>query len=681
MKKILIYGGTTEGRRLAEILCNAGLSCQVQVATEYGEQVLDEKERLAVCTGRLNQEEMKQLYKEQEFAAIVDATHPFATVVTENIFESVQEFNIPLLRLGRDVKEKDGQNWKLFKDISSCIEELKKTTGNILLTTGSKDLAMFCQEKELKDRLVVRVLPGMESLGICYENGLEGRQIIAMQGPFSCEMNIAQIKQYQIEHLVSKESGRTGGVDTKLSAVEETGIIGYLIQKPENEIVQKEYSLKEICQQLSQITKTSIISREPVEVVLAGIGMGDLKSMTEEVRSYVKEADYIFGAERMLKNLETSAALYPYYLKRDILPMLEKISNQAVEKTRCVVLFSGDSGFFSGCEKLYHGLQEVKGLNLKICPGISSMSYFCAKLGISWQDAGIISLHGVSSEEWRPALLDCVRTHEKTFFLTSGIEDVKEVARLLKKEIQPEKGDKLYLGYQLSYEEETIIDVELDKIEELVNPGLYVGMILKKNREDIKLTPGVSDEIFQRDKVPMTKEEVREVAICKMNLTRSSVVYDIGCGTGSVAIEMANISSGIKVYGIESNEVAVALTKENAERFGVQNLEVVEGMAPEAFMELPAPTHAFIGGTRGQLPEIMDALYKKNSTMRVVITAISLESIAQIQQCVKKFEVKDFEVVQLSVSKAKAFGAYHLMQGNNPVFIFSFTFGGTHAEQ
>jgi len=172
----------------------------------------------------------------------------------------------------------------------------------------------------------------------------------------------------------------------------------------------------------------------------------------------------------------------------------------------------------------------------------------------------------------------------------------------------------------------------------------------------------------------MTKEEVRTISISKLALTEKAVVYDIGSGTGSVAMEIAALSPQIAVYAIECKQEAVSLIQKNKERLGASMVQVVNGMAPEALAGLPAPTHAFIGGSRGNLPEILNALYQKNPTMRIVMNAISLESIAQMQELVKKYPVGDLDVTTVSVSKAKQVGNYHLMQAANPVTIFSFTF-------
>ena len=217
MSDILIFAGTTEGRQLAQILSENHIPADLCVATEYGSAVLPPLPGIYVHEGRLEVTGMKSLYEQCHTKIIVDATHPYATLVTKTIQDSIRDLPLRYLRLGRDEGHYRGENAICFyDDLSDCIRHLKTTTGGILLTTGSKELPAFCRCKELKDRLVVRVLPGMESLKICLEQGLDRRQIIAIQGPFSLEMNKAMLLQYNCCHLVTKESGSVGGVDTKV---------------------------------------------------------------------------------------------------------------------------------------------------------------------------------------------------------------------------------------------------------------------------------------------------------------------------------------------------------------------------------------------------------------------------------------------------------------------------------
>lgn len=761
MKKVLIYAGTTEGRELAQELARERIYCDISVATEYGRQIMDEKISSYICIlqGRMTAEQMRLKCENEQYLAVVDATHPFATEVSVNIRESLKGLGIPYFRLGREkIPGEEGerqageQNYmarKYFQNTAACVEALKKTEGKIFLTTGSKELSAFCREETIRKRLVVRVLPGMESLQECVRNGLEGRQIIAMQGPFSKEMNLAMIRQYQASVLVTKESGKTGGEDTKLAAAGEVQIPSYIILRPNEKTPVMD--MDEVLEQLRRLESVTDPSRKKtqegqdlvdlydakteevvyqkvhecqenkeqekkqeqqrnLQITLAGIGMGAEALLTEEVRNRIAEADYVFGAKRMVESTKKlckqNVKTYNCYLSKDIIPLIENIQENSA---KIVILFSGDTGFYSGCEKLYNELCKHKGMGkAEVLPGISSLSVLSARTGISWQDAKILSTHGVEPALWKSRLLDAAKHEKKTFFLTSGVADVEEIGNLLSSEFAKEewKNLKIYLGYQLSYPQEWVRCLTVDELCKLMNrdhndgwqdslqnslqedpqdqlqdqlqdkpeEGLYAGMLINEQPKKHRLTPGYPDDVFIRGQVPMTKEEVRSVSICKLHLTEDAVVYDIGSGTGSVSVEIAALSPRVQVYAMEVNGEAVSLLEENCKQFGLHNVKCIKTKAPDGLEDLPVATHAFIGGSKGNLREILWTLYRKNNHMRIVVNAVSMETICQMQELLKELPVEQEEILQLSVTKTKQLGGYHMLQAANPVYIYAFTF-------
>lgn len=745
MKRILIYAGTTEGRELAQELAREGISCDVSVATEYGRQIMDEEDSpyIRIMQGRMTAEQMHQKCENEQYLAVVDATHPFATEVSVNILESLKGLDIPYFRLGREkIPEEEGERQaeerqarerqaeerqvrerqaeerqteeqnhmarKYFQNTAACVEALKKTEGTIFLTTGSKELSVFCQEAAVRKRLIVRVLPGMESLQECIRNGLEGRQIIAMQGPFSKEMNLAMIRQYQATVLVTKESGKTGGEDTKLAAAGEAQISSYIILRPNektsvmdmDEVLEQIRRLESVTDPSRQKTQEGQKQQRNLQITLAGIGMGAEALLTEEVRNRIAEADYVFGAKRMIDSIKKlckqNTKTYNCYLSKDIIPVIENIQENSA---KIVILFSGDTGFYSGCEKLYNELCKQE--KVEVLPGISSLSMLSARTGISWQDAKILSTHGVEPALWKSRLLDAAKHEKKTFFLTSGAEDIKKIGNLLINQFAKEewKNLKIYLGYQLSYPQEWVRCLTIEELCKLINEdrknnlqddlrnslqdglqdkwksGLYVGMLLNEQPKKRRLTPGYPDDAFIRGQVPMTKEEVRAVSICKLHLTEDAVVYDIGSGTGSVSVEIAALSPRVQVYAMEINAEAVSLLEENCRQFGLHNVNCIKTKAPDGMEDLPVATHAFIGGSKGNLREILWTLYRKNNHMRIVVNAVSMETIGQMQELLKELPVEQVEILQLSVTKTKQLGSYHMLQAANPVYIYAFTLG------
>ena len=328
MKKLVIFAGTTEGRRLSEILADAGIAHTVCVATEYGEIVMREQTEstkamqtagqpiVNLHCGRMDREQMQKFLHDEGYELVVDATHPYARVVTENLRGAVdtlksleKDAHFPIyLRLERKIDgitEADGivTNAQYFENNADCAKALENTEGNILLTTGSKELAVYCASGRLKDRLHVRILPGRESLELCMEQGIKGRQILALQGPFSTEMNAAILRQYDIRHMVTKNSGRAGGCQEKLEAAKMLGIPVYVIESAQktSDAAGKipgtdSYSFAGICGKLGQLCDCKISQQGSLEICLAGIGMGSRDCMTKEVQQTIETADILLGA-------------------------------------------------------------------------------------------------------------------------------------------------------------------------------------------------------------------------------------------------------------------------------------------------------------------------------------------------------------------------------------------------
>lgn len=680
MKEILIFAGTTEGRKLSEYLAAAEIKHHICIATEYGQLVLETNPFVFIHQGRKNQEEIEIFLKNGNFTVVIDATHPFAKNITRNIKAAIKERkqkgqNIFYLRLKREQKDRNLQitsNITYFETNEACEKALEDTKGNILLTTGSQELSKYCISDNIKSRLYVRILPSIESISHCMEQGICGKQVIAMQGPFSVEMNEAILCQYNISYLVTKESGISGGYLEKLEAARRVGIPVLVIGCPKES---EGFSFFEICNKIEKICYKKISIKNQMEITLAGIGMGDKNCLTKEVKSAIEEADILLGAERMLRNYHGKWETHPFYQAEQIIPYLKQIQeeNRELEQKKIVILFSGDSGFYSGCQSLYTALKkEMKEkrlyAKLHILSGISCVSYLASCLGESYQDAAIYSLHGKKQSH----LIHKIKNNHKIFLLTSGVKDINYLGKLL---IEADMSEcEIVIGQELSYQEQKIKKYTPEECCKLKEEGLYTCFIKNPNVAYRKLTHGMADSQFIRTQIPMTKEEVREISICKLQLREKSVVYDIGSGTGSIAVEIAGLSDEIQVYAIERKKEAVSLIEKNKEKFGLQNITIIEKEAPKGLLHLPVADYAFIGGSGGKLKEMVKTLKEINPKMRVVIPAVSMETICEIKELLSLYSITEEEIVQLQVSRAERKGNYHLMQSENPIWICAFNF-------
>ena len=649
MYNVLIFAGTTEGYTLCRFLAKHKVSVYACVATEYGSKALTENEYLKVSSRRLDEGEMEALFQEIQPEMVLDATHPYAAEVTANIRKSCENTGFPYQRVLRE----EGEHAKeavYVESTEAAVEYLKETEGNILLTTGSKELARFTKLPDFEKRLYARVLSLPSVLETCKSYGFEGKHLIGMQGPFSMELNAAMLRQFDCRYLVTKDTGKAGGFQEKIDAAALCGVTPVIIGRP---VKEDGMSVAECKRMLAN--RFGFVCKP--HVTLLGVGMGSHDTLTIAGEKAVHEADLIIGARRLADAVrEPHHAVYYEYNSEKIAAYIE----DHPEYEKVVIALSGDVGFYSGARKLL----DILGEDTQVLCGISSVVYFMAKIGLSWDDAKIVSAHG------RECNLVSLIGQNKKVFAILGTKD--GVAELAKKLVYYGMGEVLLcVGENLSYENEKIFRKPAKELTDYEGDPLSVVCAYHEAASSVNTTHGIPDEEFIRGKAPMTKEEVRCVSLSKLQLSEDSICYDVGAGTGSVSVEMALRASSGKVFAIEKKEDAVELLKENKRKFAVDNLEIIQGTAPEAMETLPVPTHAFIGGSSGNLKEIVALLLQKNPQVRIVINCITLETVSEALQVMKEFAFSETEVVQLCASRSKEIGRYHMMMGENPIYIIT----------
>lgn len=391
-------------------------------------------------------------------------------------------------------------------------------------------------------------------------------------------------------------------------------------------------------------------------VTLIGTGCGGVQTMTLQGQKALEQSDYIIGAPRLLESLslgdevKRSSATRP----ENILALLQATTEQAP-----CVLYSGDTGFYSGAEKLLPMLKE-HGFNVEVLPGISSLQYFAGKLGQSWQNWGIYSAHGRVCD---PVYAVC--GGRPAFFLTGGTAGVGQLCQELTK---AGLGDlRVDVGENLSYEGERIQHGTASYFAQKEFAPLSVMLCEPAHRWQSR-TPGIPDEQFLRDEVPMTKQEVRATVLAKLAIGSEDVCWDIGAGTGSVSVEMALQCRS--VWAVERNPLACELICVNRKKFGAWNLHLVKGSAPDVLSKLPSPDAVFIGGSGRQLTEILQTVHQRNPAAKICITAIALETLHTGIEGLIQLGYET-EIVQISVSRARKAGELHLLMGQNPIFLIT----------
>ncbi|MBR2254595.1 MAG: precorrin-6A reductase [Candidatus Methanomethylophilaceae archaeon] len=659
MTRVLIFSGTTEGRNLAEDLASRGVDITVSVATDYGAVVMEPRENLKVRVGSCGGAEgIAELIAREGFGIVVDATHPYATRITAHIREGCAAAGCEYIRLlrGRSSSSEDG-DVIVVGTVEEAVDYLKDKEGRILAATGVKEIDLFTRIPDYRERVVARVLSTLPSMQRCDELGFSGANLICAQGPFSEEMNYATLLQTGAKWLVTKDSGTAGGFEEKHRAARRAGAKVVMVARPPDDGKGYEEVLGMLEDRLSlEHGAPSGGAFEKGTFTLVGIGIGR-DSMTLRAARAVASADLLIGAKRMLEAVDVAGRdTLTEYRSKEITEYLSAHPGYR----NVVYLLSGDVGFFSGATKMLKDVDQDR-FDVRVECGISSSVYLCSKLGIPWQDVRLISAHGRYAN-----VVGAVRTSERLFTLLTGESSVHSICKDL---IDYGLGGvTVTIAEDMGYETERIVSGTPEEMLGMGFSDLCVGLI-ENPGYDPRNPISIPDEEFVRGDAPMTKSEVRALSVAKLKLSHDSVIYDVGAGTGSVSIEMALCSPDGMVYAVEKEDAAAELIDVNRHKFATPNVEIIKGLAPEAMEGLPAPTHAFIGGSSGNLLEIVKSLVAKNPDIRMVINSVTIETMAETMEVIRALGLVEEETVCVNVSKARKAGRYHLMTAQNPVYI------------
>ncbi len=470
------------------------------------------------------------------------------------------------------------------------------------------------------------------------------------------------------------------------------------------------------------------IRADQMEVYLIGFGPGDIGFLTLEAERIIKNSHIILGTKRAVTEIREK--IFNLSLKEtggfpedtheaviekerssfkeeqrlvcvrtyteEALSELIELRKEEGDKRACVV-YSGDTGFYSGASLLYE-LLRGEGFSPVILPGISSLQYFSAALCENWQDFTLLSTHGRKAD-----VLKAVCKGKPVFLLTSGVKDGEKILHELS--LAGLSGESAALGYMLSFKDGsdpgdeagdipykeppekiirgTIADLE-GYLSELKEGPLV--LLIYPPKDIIKRTPGIEDEEFIRGSRPMTKQNIRTLVLSKLKACERDTALDIGAGTGSVSIELSMVCG--RVYALEKEEEGIRLLNLNRKKFGAYNLHIVKGRAPEALSlspfrdsdgEGPVFTKIFIGGSDKSLVRIIEtvdsmyaekALNEGSPDFMICITAVTIETAAEATERLESLSY-DTEILQISASTGKKVGSKHMMKAEDPIYIIT----------
>lgn len=397
-----------------------------------------------------------------------------------------------------------------------------------------------------------------------------------------------------------------------------------------------------------------------------GIGPGNPEWLPPAIGVEVAKCDILLGGVRALELFPTFFG-ETFRVDRDLSLTIQTIQQALKEKKEVGVLVSGDPGFYSLLSLIRKKFPEEI---LRVFPGISSLQFAFARAGVPWQEAELMSVHGRSIEDLP------LNVCKPLGILTGGENTPQRIATYYSfYGFNPQ----ISVGNSLSYPEEEWVDTDANKLMDSEASYPNAVMIIYpensqygRSRQEVRNQRGfgISDEEFIRGQVPMTKNEIRVQVLSKAKITAKDRVLDVGAGTGSLSIEAALLAQRGCVFAVEEDTEAQELILKNQEKFQVSNLRLIRGTAPNALTGIPPMDVCFIGGSHGQVEEILRQAPLLPGG-RVVITAVTLETLAKGIEALKTLEYQEIDVISLQAVRWKGIKDFHMAQALNPVFILS----------
>lgn len=396
--------------------------------------------------------------------------------------------------------------------------------------------------------------------------------------------------------------------------------------------------------------------------------------------AHLRRADVVIGGTRTLALFDDDIA--PSAVRHDLTGRLgevpEWIRAARADHLRVAVLATGDP--------LCHGIASHLASRLcveaiEVLPNVSTLQLACARIGLAWQDAKIVSIHAPDAGEWARgappshglyALAQALRRHDRLAVLTSPANTPDRIARLLLAEGQGEDFH-LAVAERLCTAGERV-RADLSPMEaaqqRYADPNVVLLWRVRPRPNPVRF--GLADAAYQQrqpDKGLITKQEVRAVSLARLQLRADSVVWDIGAGSGSVGLEAARLCPQGHVWAIEKNEADVEIAGRNVQAFGVGNHTLVHGRAPDGLQAWADPDAVFIGGSGGELAELIAlCLRRLKPGGWLVMNFVTLENLAAATQALAA-QNASWDVLQLQAARSKPILHMHRMAAENPVWI------------
>ncbi|MRR34106.1 precorrin-6y C5,15-methyltransferase (decarboxylating) subunit CbiE [bacterium] len=395
------------------------------------------------------------------------------------------------------------------------------------------------------------------------------------------------------------------------------------------------------------------------KIYLVGAGIEGWEGFGARAIEVINSADLLIGHQRLLD-------IFPDFKGEkqtfgDLSVMLDflKTTDQ-----RVVVLSSGDPNFFGIARFMLRNLPKER---IEIFPNVTSIQYAFARIKEPWDDAIFLSVHGRGLK----GAIDRIIAADKAAVLTDEKNSPAAIARELIN--RGAEGYDVYLCEDLGLPTEKFTRTDVRGLVELASSPLNILILIKAWEPNLANYPlmGISDDHFATARKLITKQEIRAVTLAKLQLQNDLVLWDIGAGSGSVAIEAGNLMPNGKVFALEKNAQYLSFIRENLSKFSSKNVMLVEAYAPEGIDDLPNPDRVFIGGSGGMLEDIIDAVDRRlKPDGIIVLNAVTLDTLTKSVEFLEDHGYA-VEVTCVNVAKTVALTEYKMFEAHNPVYVIS----------
>ena len=393
-----------------------------------------------------------------------------------------------------------------------------------------------------------------------------------------------------------------------------------------------------------------------------GAGIAGQEGFTPQALELINKSELLFGAERLL-------GLFPDFsgekFALDDQNLAEMVGRLQDYDGRVVVLASGDPLFFGLGRYLLRNLAEEL---IEFLPNVTSVQYAFAKIREPWDDSVFISVHDRELKD----VVDRIVANDKAAILTDGVNTPGMISRELLS--RRRSGYKAYLCENLGTDAERIRVTDIKGLLELDVAPLNVLILIREYEDDSQAyipTFGIPDEEFVSIKKLITKEEVRVVTLAKLKLRHDMCLWDIGAGSGSICVEADHLLPDGRIFAIERNEECCQFIKENLQKFNTRNVVLIEGGAPDCLEELPDPDCVFIGGSGGNLWEILDTVDQRLAVGgRIVLNASTLDTLTSANEYFGNAGYQ-VEVVTVNIARTRPHSNYKMFEAYDPVYILT----------